>query len=114
MLPSSVSFSNGVVAVTVPIFEADGHAAGASVPSPIWASEHPSSPSAEEGEMVIPAGSVIRASFRCAGASPVGLVSPSWGKLRSTVSPVGESGEWDSGSTPNEGANGSDSQPVVP
>ena len=62
----------------------------------------------------MPSGSVTVVSRRCAVASPSGSSSPSCGKPRFTVSPVGESGSEESGCALNDGSNGSRSQPVGP
>ena len=85
------------MAVTVAIFEASGHCTGVAELNPTWASVHAFRPFAADGLIVMPSGSVTRASRRCAVPSPSGSSSPSCGKPRFTLSPDGESASEESG-----------------
>src|SRR6185312_7528639 len=55
-LPASVP-SSGVTIDVVPICELAGHAAGAELPAPSWASVHARAPSADLGDSIVPCGS---------------------------------------------------------
>ena len=111
--PVSFSSSSGVVASTVPIFDASGHCAPNDVPTLDCASEQPTSPSAELGDTDHPSGNVTFARFRCPVANPSGWpVRPAGTPDRRPAR--GESALEVSASTSVLGSNGTFSQPSGP